>query len=252
MICLQPFMQYEGLVDRREHESRFSELQIWVKIALALGTDMVMIPANSIPKCKAVGGLKLIVKDLWKAANAKRIGSNAASNTSASASGGRIDKYPPTTGLTSLHQAEVQSLYYKEVHMTSQYSQHVVPAEVRAGRGCHRARNVHEDYWNHTAHVPTLSLVFNRPGRPQRSVIGRFIPAPSVLIAKDSLQLRQSQGSETPIQGNDEGVLTVSSTAQQTEQTGQTGEPKRGRDSRKVDYLLVLVTPPCAGFANDA
>ncbi|KAI2468399.1 putative dehydroshikimate dehydratase [Annulohypoxylon bovei var. microspora] len=72
IVCLQPFSQYEGLLDRREHDSRFKELLIWIKLARLLGTDMIMIPASSLHKSEVTNNLELIVEDFQRAADAGR------------------------------------------------------------------------------------------------------------------------------------------------------------------------------------
>ncbi|XXH04735.1 hypothetical protein Hte_011157 [Hypoxylon texense] len=72
IVCLQPFPQYEGLLDRRERESRFSELLAWIKLARVLGTDMIMIPASSLPEDEVTGDMELIAEDFRKAADAGR------------------------------------------------------------------------------------------------------------------------------------------------------------------------------------
>jgi 4-hydroxyphenylpyruvate dioxygenase len=72
ILCLQPFPQYEGLVNQQEHKSRFSELLIWVKLARVLGTGMIMIPASSLPEDQVTGDLEVIVKDFQRAADAGR------------------------------------------------------------------------------------------------------------------------------------------------------------------------------------
>ena len=70
IVCLQPFLDYEGLVDRSEHRVRYSELLHWLKLARTLGTDMIMIPANALSEDKVTDSLELIIKDLQKAADA--------------------------------------------------------------------------------------------------------------------------------------------------------------------------------------
>ncbi|KAI9150727.1 quinate-4 [Paramyrothecium foliicola] len=72
ILCLQPFMQYEGLLDRREHQSKFEELLTWIELARVLGTDLIMVPASSLPKDKASGDLDVIARDFQRAADAAR------------------------------------------------------------------------------------------------------------------------------------------------------------------------------------
>lgn len=70
IICLQPFMQYEGLANRMAHEGGFARLLTWIQLARALGTDLIMMPANSLPVRELTDGLGLAVKDLQRAADA--------------------------------------------------------------------------------------------------------------------------------------------------------------------------------------
>ncbi|KAK4149615.1 quinate-4 [Chaetomidium leptoderma] len=72
IISLQPFMQYEGILDRSQHESRFNDLLVWIKLARTLGTDLIMVPASSLPDDELAEGLDLIVEDLQRAADAGR------------------------------------------------------------------------------------------------------------------------------------------------------------------------------------
>ncbi|KAI1450462.1 putative dehydroshikimate dehydratase [Annulohypoxylon stygium] len=72
IVCLQPFMQYEGLLNRLEHESRFSELLVWIKLAHILGTDMIMMPSSSLPQDQVNTDLDSIAEDFQKAADAGR------------------------------------------------------------------------------------------------------------------------------------------------------------------------------------
>ncbi|CAH0033784.1 unnamed protein product [Clonostachys rhizophaga] len=69
IICVQFLRDYEGLLDRNEHENRFQEFQVWIQVARALGTDMIMMPASALP-ADQVGNRDLIIKDLQKAADA--------------------------------------------------------------------------------------------------------------------------------------------------------------------------------------
>src|SRR5690242_8796604 len=49
VLCLQPFMHYEGLVDRTEHEARIRKVKLWFRLAVRLRTDLVQIPSNFLP-----------------------------------------------------------------------------------------------------------------------------------------------------------------------------------------------------------
>lgn len=68
VICLQPFLFYEGLLDREEHARLIVKLNLWFKIAKILGTDTIQIPANFLPAEKLTGDLDVIVCDMLKVA----------------------------------------------------------------------------------------------------------------------------------------------------------------------------------------
>jgi 4-hydroxyphenylpyruvate dioxygenase len=69
IIGLQPFLHYEGLLDREEHKAKIEKLTVWFKIAHALGTDIVQIPGNFLSKDKITGDLDVVVKDLQQVAD---------------------------------------------------------------------------------------------------------------------------------------------------------------------------------------
>lgn len=68
VICLQPFLLYEGLLDREEHARLIVKLKLWFKIAKILGTDTIQIPANFLPTEKLTGDLDVIVGDMLEVA----------------------------------------------------------------------------------------------------------------------------------------------------------------------------------------
>lgn len=72
IICLQPFTQYEGLADQIAYEGGFDKLLVSIQLARVLGTDLILIPASSLPAGKLAGdnGLGGIVNDLQRAADA--------------------------------------------------------------------------------------------------------------------------------------------------------------------------------------
>ncbi|KAK4187476.1 xylose isomerase-like protein [Podospora australis] len=69
ILCLQPFSQYDGLLDRAEHARRLDQLSLWISLAHTLGTDMIQIPANFLPADQVTTDLSLIVSDLQKVAD---------------------------------------------------------------------------------------------------------------------------------------------------------------------------------------
>lgn len=69
IICLQPFMHYEGLVDRDQHRHRIIEMHHWVNLAHNLGTDLIMLPSSNVPEDQITEDLSLIVSDLQEIAD---------------------------------------------------------------------------------------------------------------------------------------------------------------------------------------
>jgi 4-hydroxyphenylpyruvate dioxygenase len=69
IICLQPFMHYEGLLDRRRHDERVKEMKLWMQLAHVLGTDIVQVPSSFLPSDQISSDTNLIVSDLRKIAD---------------------------------------------------------------------------------------------------------------------------------------------------------------------------------------
>lgn len=69
IIGLQPFMHYEGLLDRSEHAQRIEKLKLWFKIARELGTDIIQIPASFLEQGKVTGDVDIVIKDLQEVAD---------------------------------------------------------------------------------------------------------------------------------------------------------------------------------------
>jgi 4-hydroxyphenylpyruvate dioxygenase len=69
IICLQPFLHYDGLVDRQEHQRHLKKLALWVELARILETDLIQIPANFLPAEHVTDDIALIVDDLRKVAD---------------------------------------------------------------------------------------------------------------------------------------------------------------------------------------
>ena len=68
IICLQPFMHYEGLLDRQEHARRINKMKLWLRLAKALGTNLIAIPSTFLPESESTGDLDLIVADMIEVA----------------------------------------------------------------------------------------------------------------------------------------------------------------------------------------
>lgn len=69
ILCLQPFMHYEGLIDRNEHKRRIAELQMWMRLAQRLHTDLIQIPSSFLPSTTCTGDRTRIVTDLQEVAD---------------------------------------------------------------------------------------------------------------------------------------------------------------------------------------
>jgi 4-hydroxyphenylpyruvate dioxygenase len=69
IICLQPFMHYEGLLDRQRHQERIQEMKLWIELAKVLQTDIIQVPATFLPPDQTSSDTKLIVSDLQEIAD---------------------------------------------------------------------------------------------------------------------------------------------------------------------------------------
>ncbi|KIX96434.1 uncharacterized protein Z520_07700 [Fonsecaea multimorphosa CBS 102226] len=69
IIALQPFLHYEGLLDREEHGRRIEKLHLWFQIARILGTDTIQVPSNFLPADVITDDLETVVSDLRKIAD---------------------------------------------------------------------------------------------------------------------------------------------------------------------------------------
>ncbi|CAJ0554975.1 Ff.00g134880.m01.CDS01 [Fusarium sp. VM40] len=69
VIGLQPFLFYEGLKDRDQHNRLIDKIKLWFKLAKSLGTDTIQIPANFLPADQLTGDMDVIVEDLVELAD---------------------------------------------------------------------------------------------------------------------------------------------------------------------------------------
>ena len=67
VVCLMPFMNFEGLVDEYERKEKLDLLQFWFELCRALGTDLIQIPTNFRPH-GTTSDLERVVTDLRTAA----------------------------------------------------------------------------------------------------------------------------------------------------------------------------------------
>ena len=68
VIALQPFLHYEGLLDRDEHRKRLEKLRLWFSLAEGLGTDLIQIPSNFLSKGVTADNV-VLVADLQEVAS---------------------------------------------------------------------------------------------------------------------------------------------------------------------------------------
>ncbi|KAH8728527.1 3-dehydroshikimate dehydratase [Phaeosphaeriaceae sp. PMI808] len=69
VICLQPFMHYEGLKDRKRHDERIEEIRLWMDLAHVLGTDIIQVPSSFLSREEVSSDTDLMVSDLRKLAD---------------------------------------------------------------------------------------------------------------------------------------------------------------------------------------
>ena len=46
VVCLQPFMFYDGLIDELEHSNKLQTLRLWFELCHELHTDLIQVPTN--------------------------------------------------------------------------------------------------------------------------------------------------------------------------------------------------------------
>lgn len=69
VICIQPFMHYEGLRDRQRHLQRIEEMKLWIQMANILQTKIISIPSTCLSKDEVSGDMELIVQDMQEVAD---------------------------------------------------------------------------------------------------------------------------------------------------------------------------------------
>lgn len=69
IIGLQPFLFYEGLKDRKQHDVLIEKMRLWFKLAKRLHTTTIQIPANFLPAEQLTNDLDLIAGDLRQVAD---------------------------------------------------------------------------------------------------------------------------------------------------------------------------------------
>jgi 4-hydroxyphenylpyruvate dioxygenase len=69
IIGLQPFLSYEGLLDRQRHDELIEKIHVWFHIVKELKTATIQIPANFLPENQLTGDMDVIVDDLRELAD---------------------------------------------------------------------------------------------------------------------------------------------------------------------------------------
>ena len=67
VITLQPFTGFGGLTDPLAHAKALERLEVWFQLARVLGTDLIQIPTNFLPK-GTTGDRNRIIADMTKVA----------------------------------------------------------------------------------------------------------------------------------------------------------------------------------------
>lgn len=68
VIGLQPFLFYEGLIDREQHRVLIDKLKVWFKLVKILETDIIQIPTNFL-QTGITGDMDVIVADMVEVAD---------------------------------------------------------------------------------------------------------------------------------------------------------------------------------------
>ncbi|KAJ5489771.1 3-dehydroshikimate dehydratase [Penicillium diatomitis] len=70
VLALQPFRQFEGLLNAVEHANRIEELKHWTNLCLILGEDLfILIPSSFLDASQITGDRDRLVSDLAEAAD---------------------------------------------------------------------------------------------------------------------------------------------------------------------------------------
>jgi 4-hydroxyphenylpyruvate dioxygenase len=69
VLCLQPFMNYGGILDANEQSKRLAELQFWFLLAKTLRTDLIQVPSSFLPQNQVSNDLDRIATDMRQIAD---------------------------------------------------------------------------------------------------------------------------------------------------------------------------------------
>ncbi|KFY33971.1 hypothetical protein V494_07152 [Pseudogymnoascus sp. VKM F-4513 (FW-928)] len=68
ILCLQPFMHYEGLVDASEHAKRIEDFQFWLVLCKVLGTELIVVPSTFLTE-GVTGDRIVLISDMREIAD---------------------------------------------------------------------------------------------------------------------------------------------------------------------------------------
>ncbi|KAH8176132.1 xylose isomerase-like TIM barrel domain-containing protein [Sarocladium implicatum] len=69
VIGLQPFLFYDGLKDREQHDRLIEKIKVWFQMAKLLNTATIQIPANFLPADQLTDDFDVIASDLRELAD---------------------------------------------------------------------------------------------------------------------------------------------------------------------------------------
>ncbi|KAH6604254.1 hypothetical protein Trco_007700 [Trichoderma cornu-damae] len=69
ILCLQPFMHYEGLIDRELHQKKIKDAKFWVHLAHILGTDMILLPSSFLSPSELSTDRDMMIRDMVEIAD---------------------------------------------------------------------------------------------------------------------------------------------------------------------------------------
>ncbi len=69
IICLQPFMDFGGLLDREKQRQNLATIELWTELALTLGTDLILFPSSFLSVSRLSDDVAVLIKDFQDAAD---------------------------------------------------------------------------------------------------------------------------------------------------------------------------------------
>ncbi|KAK0481857.1 xylose isomerase-like protein [Armillaria novae-zelandiae] len=55
VMALQPFLNYDGIVNETKHQEHITKLKLWFRVAKILGTDLIQVPSQTFEKFGELG-----------------------------------------------------------------------------------------------------------------------------------------------------------------------------------------------------